>query len=332
MALNTTQYRTLRSTLQAGHILPNATDRVFPEKFQYFENIKYHHNPKYDLDLDYESLDIPTKEGATLNAWYVPVQNKTCDGNHNIIILVHGAFVDRREMLKHCLFLNQIGYHTILFDARDHGISGALNRGCSLGVREHEDVLSVVEYLIHHKRGEIGRIGVLGSSNGGSSSIMAAALSEKIEVVIAENPFSSRIQQLRYSFHSAIRKGVWGREKLSELSTFGKVIGSISSSVPDWFLDLAAELTNYRMGGYNIFHAIDVVERINPRPVLIMHGDKDVHVLVDNSQELYKRANNKNAELWIVEGGVHALLFNHFELEYKKRVKNFLERNFGVCE
>jgi pimeloyl-ACP methyl ester carboxylesterase len=333
LALTPTQYQTLRSTPELGLIMPNATDRFVPADFGHFVVSKYIHNPKHDLGLDYENILIPAKEGAILRGWYVPAQKHSCKhGKANVVVLVHGAFGDRREMLRHVAILNPLGYHTVLFDTRDHGTSDfSTHRGCSLGVREHEDIISVVDYLEANKKNQIGKIAVLGSSNGAASSIMAASLDSRINAVVAENPFHHRAEQLKYSIKLVLGGESWGSEKLADQSTVGRVIDIVKSFIPDWFVDFTVALIEWRMGGWSVFHVIDAVKNIHPRGLLLMHGDADTLVPIASSLKLLEAANSTNSELWTVPNGAHARLINQQEKEYAARVTAFLGKHVGLC-
>lgn len=182
-----------------------------------------------------------------------------------------------------------------------------------------------------NKQNIIGKIAVLGSSNGAVSAIMAAAIDKRIEAVIADNPFSSRIKQLRFAFKTVLRKGQWGNEKLTEISLIGKILNHMRSYIPDWYIELAVVVTNIRMGGHTVLEAIDVVQDIAPRGLLLMHGEDDVVVPVENSRELFNKVAHQSVFLWIAQGGHHARLLNQFTDEYIDRTVNFLNKWIGLC-
>lgn len=50
---------------------------------------------------------------------------------------------------------------------------------------------------------------------------------------------------------------------------------------------------------------VEVVPRISPIPVLIVHGDRDHYFPLDHPRALYDAANEPK-ELWLVEGFGHA--------------------------
>ncbi len=99
--------------------------------------------------------------------------------------------------------------------------------GPSFGVEEHEDVISAAQFF--KKKAGLKQIIVIGTSQGASSAILAAAKNkEDIHLVVAENPYAS-IQQM---FRDVITGAATHRPKFSEGSgianyiarEFGKVL------------------------------------------------------------------------------------------------------------
>ena len=112
-------------------------------------------------------------------------------------------------MLRFATFLVPNGYTAMLIDAREHGKSGSRGWGISYGVREHQDIICSAKYL-RRNNPDIKKVVAMGSftsflsllhvsltrvftgmSQGGASSILAAALSPEIDAVIAESPFAA---------------------------------------------------------------------------------------------------------------------------------------------
>jgi len=105
------------------------------------------------------------------------------------VVCVHGAGLDRREFLRTMPILHKAGYSVLLFDCREHGISSSSFNGISFGLREHNDVIHAVKFMKNTLRFE--KIAVLGTSQGGTSVLLASAKEDGIDAVIAENPFTS---------------------------------------------------------------------------------------------------------------------------------------------
>lgn len=254
------------------------------------------HDPGRDFGYAFEEVSFAAVDGSTLRGWLVP----GADGAQVAVATVHGAGADRRDFLRHLPLLHEAGYPVLLFDCREHGISDGAARGVSLGIREHRDVSSAVDYL---KRGHgFPRVAVLGTSQGGASVILAAAADPSIDAVIAENPFTRISDLVRDSQQAA--------------------------GAPRWLLDAVSSLAVWRMGGAGLPAPIDAVSRIAPRPLLLMHGTEDRVIPINHSRRLHERA-GQPVELWVVPGASHARLVNLDADAWRERVVGFLARWLG---
>ena len=218
------------------------------------------------------------------------------------VVTVHGAGADRREFLRHVPVFNAPGYPVLLFDCREHGTSDGDSAGISLGIREHEDVSSAVAYM-KQVRG-LERVAVVGTSQGGASVILAAAADSEIDAVVAENPFTS--------IHALI-------------AAAGPSLGQ---KTPEFVLALVGSMAIWRMGGMDVPAPIEVVDRIAPRPLLLMHGDADRVIPVQQTRDLYL-ATGGHAQLWIAPGGGHATLYNSHPEQWSERVQTLLFDSLG---
>ncbi len=253
-------------------------------------------DPLTDLGLVYQDVEFPAVDGSTLRGWLVPGAH----GGRGAVVAVHGAGADRREFLRQAPLFYNAGYATLLFDCREQGVSDGAARGISLGFREHQDVSSAVAYV---RQQGFDQVAVIGTSQGGASVILAAAADPTIDAVIAENPFTS--------VHDLVRD-----------------TRPIPKRFPHALLSLVSGVTVLRMGGLGEPSPLEVVDRIAPRPLLLMHGSEDSAIPHAHSQALYERAADPK-ELWIVPGGQHAMLYNSHPDEWRQRVIGFLARSIG---
>ena len=76
-------------------------------------------DPRTDLGLDFEEVELPGPAGATLRGWWVPGAEGATAG----LVAVHGAGADRREFLRHVPLFHAQGYPVLLFDCRERGTS-----------------------------------------------------------------------------------------------------------------------------------------------------------------------------------------------------------------
>lgn len=252
------------------------------------------------LGLEFEDVEIAAADGSALRGWLVPGPEKA----RAAVVGVHGGGGDRRSYLGLAPDLRAAGYTVLLFDCREQGVSDGTGRGPGLGVRESEDVRSAVAWLAE-RRGR-GPIAVLGRSQGASAAILAAASEPRIAAVVAES----------------------GATSLTDLLAAQPMLGRL----PRGLVRLVARVTLFRVGApWAVIEQlgpspIDLVDRLAPRPLLLIHGSADDTVPVDHAKRLFARA-GEGKELWIVEGAGHRALANAAPTEYRERVLAFLARS-----
>ncbi|MBW2270386.1 MAG: alpha/beta fold hydrolase [Deltaproteobacteria bacterium] len=250
-------------------------------------------NPREELGLSYEDVEFRAVDDSTLRGWLVPSDTPSAAA----VVAVHGGESDRRSFLRHVPILHRAGYPVLLFDYREHGISDGAERGIAFGWRAHHDVSSAVSFMKGQR--QFARVAVLGTSMGAVSSILASAGDPEIDVVIAENPFTSAVDVLGNS--------------------------AFFNRLPDWYRRLVAHFVRLHFDVLDEPDAIDVVDQIAPRPLLLMHGTDDRAVAVWQSEALFDKAGDPK-ELWILEGAAHTALINKSPAEFERRVIGFLNR------
>lgn len=268
------------------------------------------HDPKYDLGLNYKDIEFKNSSGLTIRGWYV-----SCPNSHTAVVLVHGGGTDRRAWLRHVPLFHSEGVNCLLFDCSQHGLSDGTRLGFSFGVREHEDVRAAVSYLKNEYK--MKTVIACGTSVGGASAILAGALDSTIDGVIAENPVA-RVDQFA-TFHL---------ERL------------ISPYTSPWFHHLfmkpfyllVMKLFLFRIGEnpFNVTYVpCNVVDRISPRPLLLMHGDDDNIVPCDHSYRLFEAAREPKT-LWIARDANHCALYDKYPDQYYKYIHEFLTTHFSI--
>lgn len=244
-------------------------------------------DPESEFGIAFEEVAFAAEDGQTLRGWFVPGDPL----REAAILLVHGGGGDRRDYLRHVPLFHAAGWPVLLFDCREQGASDGQGLGVSFGAREHRDVSSAVAWLGETHGYE--RIGALGTSQGGASVILAAARDPAIDVVIAENPFAH----------------------LDDLIDFG------ARELPALVRWPLARFVRWRTYGTDP-QPIDVVARIAPRPLLILHGLDDEVIEFEQSERLYAAAGEPKG-LWLAPGARHTQAYDVHPHEYAQRVLGF---------
>lgn len=284
-----------RRSPSGGELLP-IEDSAEGEYFQ-----GHTKDPLKDYGYPFEEIEFPAADGSTLRGWHVPAAPEAPHDGAGIVT-VHGAGDDRRGFLRHLPLLHEAGYPVVLFDCREHGTSDGTGAGISFGVREHEDVRSAVAWA----RETLGwtRVGVIGSSQGGASALLAAAADPGIDAVVSENPFTDVQELIRHAVE---------REAGDD-------------APPGYMIDLVTNIALWRVDGSDIPAPIDVVDQIAPRPLLLIHGTADQVIPLEHSQRLHARA-GETSELWIAPDAAHSAVINLYPDEFRDRVVSFFDRS-----
>eukprot|EP00744_Colponema_vietnamica_P004817 GILI01007137.1.p1 GENE.GILI01007137.1~~GILI01007137.1.p1 ORF type:complete len:613 (-),score=152.13 GILI01007137.1:191-2029(-) len=269
------------------------------------------HNPKRDLKLEYTDITVTTHDGISIKGWFVPSiapkekQSKMC------IVMVHGGGRDRRAWLRHVPFLAKAGYSCVLFDMRDHGLSSGPSRGLMFGLKERYDLLAVCAYA--RERLGFKHVAVMGTSIGGSTAIMGAALDPKIDLVIAENPLLTAAH-LQDKHIQKMFGPYFNHAKYSEI-----IFSVFRFMCSNW---LNFKLNNKPSKRCQSVHVIGKLAR----PILLMHGTYDDVVPFYHSETLFNHAQEPK-ELWLVPEAVHCCLHNKQPQEFEARVLRFLAKH-----
>ena len=193
------------------------------------------------------------------------------------------------------------GHNLLLIDQRGQGKSEG--RTITMGVKEHRDVLSWVEFANSYL-GEDTKIILYGVSMGAASVVMSTALNlpPNVTGVIADCPYNSPKDIL--------------------LTVCEKDMG-ISRKLAYPFLWLAAKL----FGKFDI-NAVSCEKAVKKAkiPVLILHGEDDRYVPCDMSGEI-EQANQKLVTRYTFPNAGHGISF----FSDKERYRQYAEAFFTQC-
>jgi dipeptidyl aminopeptidase/acylaminoacyl peptidase len=251
------------------------------------------------VGLPYEELRLLTEDGLRIAAWYVPSANRAA------VILLHGTGGNRGGGLGLGRDLAARGYGLLMLDLRAHGESdGAVS---TMGLLEVRDVRAAAAYLQSRPEVDAARIAVYGASLGAAVAIMAAAEIPELRAVVADSSFASVEWLAGNQFGSLLSLPPW-------MASTVVLWGSLQTG-----LDATQMAPAARVG------------RINPRPLMIIHGEQDDVFKVENAR-LLARAAGEPKEVWIVPGVGHTAAYATDPAGYASRVGTFLEEAMKNAE
>jgi dipeptidyl aminopeptidase/acylaminoacyl peptidase len=247
-------------------------------------------------DISPEEVYFPSRDGLRLHGLYLAGR----DGSP-ALLLCHGYYRSLAEPFSVGCELNRLGYHVLLFDFRGCGLSAG--RFTTLGYREAADVLGAVDYL-HSRLGEA-PLGVLGISMGAVAALRAAPDCPAIAAIVADSAYADLEDTIRHKMREILRLPILVR------------LGWASIRVGERLSD----------GNVAAVRAVDAVASAKggPRPLLLIHGERDDYLPPDNAQRLFQAAREPK-ELWLAPGSGHAMARLDHRREYVERVHAFFQR------
>jgi uncharacterized protein len=245
-----------------------------------------------------ERLWLTSSDGIRLSGWWFERRGAAAS-----ILLCHGHGSNKLTNLWLAGDL-YARFNVLLLDVRGHGESEG--RHASVGFLERLDILAAVDWLADQGAS----IGVLGISMGGAAVIHAAAESERIAAVVADSSFA----RLRGPVYEAICARGYPR----------RAAGVLAWSV----CRVAPWLGTPR--GRQWRDPVDVVGRIAPRPLLLIHGEADDFIRISHANDLLSRARDPK-ELWVLPEAGHARAAEIDPAAYVARLLDFFERSLGAA-
>jgi alpha-beta hydrolase superfamily lysophospholipase len=229
-------------------------------------------NPLTEWKLPYEDVAFPTADGLTLRGWFVPAEQADAPA----VLYAPATSHDQRSGLSLVPAFHAAGYHVLLFSYRGHALSDGKRWGFTYGDAESRDVDAAARFL--HETKSIRRIAAIGHSVGAVSSILSAARNPQIGAVVAIAPFNC-VAEAWYTSRPTL--------------------------VPTFVLDWALRITEMRKGfRREDVCPVDVIDRLAPRPLLVIHGTGDRRITEEQVRRLFAAAHEPKA-LWLVKGATH---------------------------
>ena len=219
-----------------------------------------------------EEIDLTARDGIRIHSWLFRSPSAKAS-----VIVLHGHGGNKHTCLPLARMLYP-AFNILLLDHRGHGDSAGLRT--TIGYEERLDVHGAVDVL--EARG-LGPVGIFGMSMGGATAILAAAEDPRIAVVVADSPYA----RLRW----AVRQSAVLRGYPRPLTRTIAFLVCLSTALH----------LRYRM---QAFDPVEVIGRIAPRPILLIHGVEDEIIPVASAHALYERAGEPK-ELWLLDGLKH---------------------------
>ena len=245
---------------------------------------------------------LTSPDGTRLAGWYIPSGSGTGPTGPTVVI-VHGWGSNKSAMLDRAAILHD-AYNLLIVDLRNHGQSEAA--ATTQGIREADDVEAAVDWLESTKAPDI--IAMVGVSMGAATALNAADDDLRIDAIVIE------------ATHATMANAAQARLE---------VAGYPLSLPGSWAILLG---TLIRTGeDVSSADAIQAIERLDERPVLIISGGRDDAIGKSDAQDLLQAARDARspAELRTCDEAGHANSLKACPEAYPGWVLGFLERELA---
>ncbi|MFN3693732.1 MAG: alpha/beta hydrolase family protein [Ignavibacterium sp.] len=222
------------------------------------------------------------------------------------LILVHGfkGFKDWGFWPYSAQFFSKNGFHVLSFNFSHNGIGDSLtefneldkfaDNTISLEVDELNEVIDIVKKS-SIKKINCSSIGVIGHSRGGAVSILASAKNKDVNALAV---WASVAKLDRYTER---QKKEW-RQK-----GFIEVLNSRTNQMMRMNVSLLEDIESNKNSSLNIENA---VKNLN-KPLLIIHGEQDLTVPIDEGKLLYEYSDKELTEFVIIPSAGHTFDIVH---------------------
>lgn len=240
--------------------------------------------------VEYQIENFRAADGTSLNAWFLPANNKNGGKANATVLFLHGNAENISTHFRNVAWLPNEGFNVLVFDYRGYGASEGTPSLAGMQL----DIDAAMRSLLSHKNVDPNRIVVFGQSLGGSLAIYYTAHSAyraNIRAVIIDSAFFDY-----------------------RLITKEKLAGSFITWPFQWLPWLTVN---------NDYSPEASVAALSPLPLLLIHGDQDVVIPHHHSLQLFERANEPK-ELWITPGAGHTQSLGSEVV--RNRLLEFLQR------
>jgi len=249
----------------------------------------YSSNTPDKYGLEYQNISFKTSDKIEIRGWLIQSEQAKAT-----VIVGHGYPFDKGNILPLVKFLYP-NHNLLLYDHRYFGESSGLIT--SAGLKETKDVEAAVKFI--KKRFGKKHIALYGFSMSAAAMLMAKV---NVSAIIADSPYADLEKMIQHIY------AAFGPLKFPFVFTTN-ILASIFLGAHPKQVSPAARIKQSNI------------------PVLLIHGDKDTQIPVENAYIINESA--KNVELWIVKGSDHGQAHFQKKTEYERRVNNFLRKHMS---
>jgi dipeptidyl aminopeptidase/acylaminoacyl peptidase len=253
-----------------------------------------------------ETVSFPNLEGELVPGWY------HAGNNGAAILFLHGLSGNRAQLATMAKQFLEEGFSVLLIDQSGHGEHPC--RYTTFGPKESIDALAAVEWLKSRDEIDPHRIGIFGSSMGGTTSIYAASQDPDLACAVADSSYADLWEQADHDLGMGFR-GI-----------------KVPQSIRPAFMKIFFIVTPFFIGKWAGYpDPVDVLPDIKC-PLFLSHGGNDRRISVDQFHELVDTAhlNGMDITTYLSQGSDHCAYINN--PAYINQIMVFFRRNLLAQE
>lgn len=255
------------------------------------------------------------------------------------IVVLHGfgSNKDGGVALVAARLFEKLGYVTLRFDMRGCGESQG-ERGRVICLEQVEDTKNALSWLMRREEVIADRIAVMGFSFGAAVAVYTAGVDPRVAACISVGGWGDGAKKFRKQHESP---EAWARFSAMLEEGRRKLAAGVSIRVPRWdIVPIKPGMRNNLSAGsflefpfeviesMHAFRANEVVGRIAPRPLLLLHPAVDTVTPTEQSIDLFAHA-GQPTDLHLVADVDHFMLAEG-NLLSQAILKHWLDKHFAL--
>jgi pimeloyl-ACP methyl ester carboxylesterase len=267
-----------------------------------------------------EEVTFPAYDGLPLNGLLLRAPHDA--PSRGFIVFAHEFGSDMYSCGRYCGPLRDVGYDILTFDFRGHGQSPAQPGYCPrqwLTDRDLHDMRGALAFAQDwlERHGRPTELGIFGISRGACAGLLAACESPSVRAIVADGAFSTDT-----TIEYFMRRWAY---------IFAKVRFVYENHPPVFWRFLRWGLMHFARREFKCrFPSIrKAIQRMPPRPILFIHGEKDSYLPVEYaSGRLYALAGQPKY-LWVAPGARHNQAVVRHQAFYSWLITTFFDRHLA---